>query len=181
MIPVFVLCSTYYGKSVAEGAPDERWRWAAITVFLVASLSDALDGYIARRFNQKSHLGNLLDPLADKALLISALVTLSVTGWPVGFPLWFPVLVITRDLITTAGALMIHHLDGEVTFRIHWTGKVATFLLMVSVAWVMLRIPSPPLIVPILAAGIFVAVSGALYIIDGIRQIHASGHGKPEG
>src|SRR5256886_13487588 len=81
MIPVFVALAIYYGESVRRGAPLEWQRFAAIIVFLLAAASDGLDGYVARRYNQRSRLGVILDPIADKGLLLSGIITLSITNW----------------------------------------------------------------------------------------------------
>ena len=81
MIPAFVLMAIYYGESIKRGEPIEWQRYAAIVIFLVAAASDGLDGYIARRYNQKSALGVILDPIADKGLLLSAIITLSISNW----------------------------------------------------------------------------------------------------
>lgn len=181
LVPVFVVCAVYYADSYSDGrTPDDRWRWAAITTFILAATSDGIDGFIARRFNQRTRLGAILDPLADKLLLVAALVTLSATGWPNGFPFWFPILVIARDIITAIGAVMVKHFTGEVRITPHWTGKVATFLVMVAIAWVMLEIPIPKPIVLTVAASVFVTISGAVYFLDGLRRIHASGFGDPD-
>lgn len=179
LIPVFVLFAVYYADSIRAGRPEEGWRWAAVAAFVVAALSDGLDGYIARRYHQQTRLGVILDPIADKGLVLAALITLSVTAWPGKFPLWFPTLVIARDAITVAGAFLVHHLAGDVTIRPHWTGKLATFFTLLAIAWVMLQIPLLPAIYPTIAAGLFVLASGFLYVTEGIRQIHASGHADP--
>ena len=71
MIPVFVTLAIYYGQSIQEGDPQDWQRFAAIAVFLLAAVSDGLDGYVARRYNQRSSLGMILDPIADKGLLNS--------------------------------------------------------------------------------------------------------------
>ena len=99
MIPVFVTLAIYYGQSIQRGAPIEWFRFTAIVVFLVAAVSDGLDGYVARRYNQRSALGVILDPIADKGLLLSGIITLSISNWsdvdpdygkfPVWFPVWF--------------------------------------------------------------------------------------------
>ncbi|MEP6975013.1 MAG: CDP-alcohol phosphatidyltransferase family protein, partial [Spartobacteria bacterium] len=81
MIPAFVLMAIYYGESIKRGEPEEWQRFAAIIIFLVAAASDGLDGYIARRYNQRSALGVILDPIADKGLLLSAIITLSISNW----------------------------------------------------------------------------------------------------
>src|SRR5438093_11856122 len=77
MIPVFVALAIYYGESVQRGDPQEWQRFAAILVFLLAAASDGLDGYVARRYNQRSSLGVILDTIADKGLLLSGIITLS--------------------------------------------------------------------------------------------------------
>ena len=81
MIPVFVTLAIYYGQSIQRGAPLEWQRFAAIIVFLLAAASDGLDGYVARRYKQRSALGAILDPIADKGLLLSGIITLSITNW----------------------------------------------------------------------------------------------------
>lgn len=182
LIPVFVGLALYYARSVDEGQPEEYWRWAAVIVFVIASISDGLDGFIARHYNQRSRLGVVLDPLADKGLLLSAIITLSLSSWPGRFPLWFPIIVVARDAILITGTLLIHYVLGNATIRPHWTGKVATFLQMVALAWVMLQFPVREEIGAyiIALAAIFTFVSGVLYIADGIRQVHDAGHGGPD-
>src|SRR5262245_557213 len=128
MIPLFVLMAVYYGRSVARGEPQEWQRYAAIMLFVLAAASDGLDGYIARRYNQRSQLGVILDPIADKGLLITAIITLSISNWYYELPAWFPVLVIARDVIVVIGALVLHLLNGTVTVKPSWTGKCATAL-----------------------------------------------------
>ena len=181
MIPVFVLMAIYYGESVQRGDPVEWQRFAAIVIFLVAAASDGLDGYVARRYNQRSALGVILDPIADKGLLLSGIITLSITNWSVDpaygkFPLWFPVLVITRDVVILVGSAVLHLLNGKVRVRPSWTGKVATVLQMVAIAWVMLQLRFIPLFYIVVAAGVFTFVSGVIYVMDGIRQLQAEGH-----
>src|SRR5215218_1350678 len=126
MIPLFVMMAVYYGRSVARGAPAEWQRMTAILIFVAAAASDGIDGYIARHYNQRSKLGEILDPIADKGLLLAGIITLSVSNWNYEFPLWFPVLVIARDAIVVAGAITLHLLNNEVRVRPSWTGKTAT-------------------------------------------------------
>src|ERR1700751_1454481 len=110
MIPMFVTLAIYYGASIQRGAPLEWQRFAAIAIFLLAAVSDGVDGYVARHYNQRSSLGVILDPIADKGLLLSGIITLSLTNWSEvdpaygKFPTWFPVLVISRDAILFVGA-----------------------------------------------------------------------------
>jgi cardiolipin synthase len=83
---------------------NERF-YSALVLFGVAGLSDGLDGYLAKRNNWTSRLGALLDPLADKLLLVSCFVTLGVMGL---IPLWLVVLVVLRDLVIVTGAIVFH-------------------------------------------------------------------------
>jgi cardiolipin synthase len=182
MIPVFVTLAIYYGESIQENNPQDWMRFTAITVFLLAAISDGLDGYVARRYNQRSSLGVILDPIADKGLLLSGIITLSISNWSQvdphygKFPAWFPVLVITRDAVILIGSAVLHVLNGTVRVRPSWTGKVATVLQMAAIAWVMLQIHILPLIYVVFAAGLFTLVSGMIYVRDGVRQLSAEGH-----
>jgi CDP-diacylglycerol--glycerol-3-phosphate 3-phosphatidyltransferase len=182
MIPVFVTLAIYYGQSIQRGEPAESQRFAAIMVFLLAAVSDGLDGYVARRYNQRSSLGVILDPIADKGLLLSGIITLSISNWSKTdpefgqFPAWFPVLVITRDAVILVGAVILHVLNGKVHVKPSWTGKVATVLQMAAIAWVMLQFRFLPLIWLVGAAGFFTLVSGVIYVMDGVRQLQAGGH-----
>jgi CDP-diacylglycerol--glycerol-3-phosphate 3-phosphatidyltransferase len=182
MIPVFVTMAIYYGQSIQRGAPLEWQRFTAIVIFLVAAASDGLDGYVARRYKQRSTLGAILDPIADKGLLLSAIITLSISNWSDidpdygRFPAWFPVLVITRDAVILVGAGVLHLLNGKVHVKPRWTGKVATVLQMAAIAWVMLQLHFLPLLYIVIAAGVFTFISGIVYVMDGVRQLQAEGH-----
>jgi CDP-diacylglycerol--glycerol-3-phosphate 3-phosphatidyltransferase len=181
LIPVFVTMAIYYGQSVQAGEPQEWMRLAAITIFLVAAVSDGLDGYVARRYNQRSRLGVILDPIADKGLLLAGIITLSISNWEIDphqgrFPAWFPVLVITRDAVIVVGSVVLHLLNGQVRVRPSWTGKVATVLQMAAIAWIMLPLHFLPLLFVVSLAGVFTFISGIVYVLDGVRQLQAEGH-----
>jgi cardiolipin synthase len=181
MIPAFVTMAIYYGESVERGEPLEWQRFTAIIIFLVAAVSDGLDGYVARRYNQRSTLGVILDPIADKGLLLSGIITLSISNWSRvdpeygRFPTWFPVLVITRDAVILVGSAVLHLLNGKVQVKPTWTGKVATFFQMAAIGWVMLQLRFFPLIYVVAAAGFFTLVSGVIYVTDGFRQLGEHG------
>jgi CDP-diacylglycerol--glycerol-3-phosphate 3-phosphatidyltransferase len=185
MIPAFVTMAIYYGQSMQRGAPLEWIRFAAIAIFLIAAVSDGLDGYVARRYNQRSSLGVILDPIADKGLLLSGIITLSISNWSDidpdygRFPAWFPVLVISRDAILFVGAGVLYLLNGKVHVKPNWTGKVATVLQMVAIGWVMLQLRFFPLLYVVIAAGLFTFISGIVYVTDGVRQLQAAGHAHP--
>ena len=185
MIPVFVTLAIYYGQSIQRGEPLEWQRLAAIVIFLLAAVSDGLDGYVARRYNQRSSLGVILDPIADKGLLLSGIITLSISNWSEidpeygRFPAWFPVLVITRDAVILVGAVVLHLLNGKVLVKPNWTGKVATVCQMCAIGWVMLQLRFLPLLFVVIVAGIFTLISGVVYVMDGVRQLQAEGHAHP--
>ena len=169
LIPVFVLFAVYYGRGVEQGQPVEWQRWAAIAAFLVASATDGLDGWVARHFAQRSALGAVLDPIADKGLLLTAIITLSLSKWTYGFPLWFPVLVIARDAVIVTGCVLLKHLNGHLDVRPSWMGKAATALQMFAVACVMLQLPF--YLLAVIAAGVFTLVSGIGYLFEGAGQL----------
>lgn len=188
MIPLFVMMAIYYGRSVQLGHPQEWQRFTAIGIFLLAAASDGIDGYIARHFNQRSTLGSILDPIADKGLLLSAIITLSFSNWVYEIPIWFPVLVIARDLVIVIGAVLLHYMLGKSDVRPSWTGKTATALQMIAISCVLLQwhwlqrsfhlggISLNYLDVPVLLAGLFTLISGFGYMLEGIRKLHAGGH-----
>jgi CDP-diacylglycerol--glycerol-3-phosphate 3-phosphatidyltransferase len=191
LIPVFVMMAIYYGRGIQAGHPHEWQRVLAIFLFLVAAVSDGLDGYVARRYNQRSRLGVVLDPIADKGLLLAAIITLSFSNWTYEFPLWFPVLVITRDAVILTGTALLHYLMGQVQVKPSWLGKTATALQMVAISLVLV-IPGDLfrhtlqfagqdvevrfLDIPVTLAGIFTLISGIGYVMRGIRQFQAGGH-----
>lgn len=178
LIPVFVLLAAGYGQSVTAGAPREWQRLAAVSVFLLAAATDALDGWIARHFDQRSRLGSIIDPLADKGLMLAAIVTLSATGWSAEhrFPMWFPVLVILRDVLSTIGAYLIRRRHGSVRVAPHWTGKVCNVAQIVAIGWIMLRLEFLPPLVPTAVAAAFTVISGMAHLWDGTLQFL---HGPP--
>lgn len=185
MIPVFVMLAIYYGQSVQEGTPNEWLRFAAIAVFVLAAASDGLDGYIARHYNQISRLGVILDPIADKGLLLTGIITLTFSRWHYEFPIWFFVLVIARDMVVVVGALLLQYFTGNVQIRPSWTGKTATVLQMGCIAGAMLQLKwTVPLFgstilflnLLVIAAGLFTFFSGVGYVMGGIRQLQAGGH-----
>lgn len=186
MIPAFVTMAIYYGESIKRGDPLEWQRYAAIIIFILAAVSDGLDGYVARRYNQRSTLGVYLDPIADKGLLLSGIITLSISNWSESapgygrFPAWFPVLVISRDAVILVGTMILYLLNGKVHVKPNWTGKVATVLQMIAIGWVMLQLRFIPLLYVVVVAGVFTLISGIVYVTVGVRQLQAEGHAHPQ-
>jgi len=177
LIPVFVVLAIYYGKTAAAGHPDEHLRWATIAIFLTAALSDGIDGWIARRYHLKSRLGAILDPIADKGLMLTAIITLSVTKWPYELPVWYPVLVIARDIIIVVGCAVLRLLNDHLEVRPSFAGKLSTFLQMLTVAVVMLQWSHCDPVVWV--SGAVTLLSGIGYVTAGIRQLQDGGHTVP--
>jgi CDP-diacylglycerol--glycerol-3-phosphate 3-phosphatidyltransferase len=181
LIPFFVVETIYYVKT-----DNEVHRLVAILSFAVAAILDGVDGYIARHYHQISELGKILDPLADKLLLVSAIVILSFDNAPrLGqIPLWLTGTIIGRDLIILIGAIIVRSTVGKLTVHPRLTGKIATVFQMIAVIWILLRwdfiFHGRYLKIWILGAGIFTAASGLLYVWDGMKQLgsHPSSSAK---
>ena len=172
LVPVFAFLAISYGLSTAAGTPDETLRWAAFWVFVTAAATDGIDGLIARHFNQISELGAFLDPIADKALMLSTLLILTFFDWGMEdcrIPLWFAVLVVLRDSVILAGIRVMWSARKKVEIRPHWTGKVCTFFLFVVLGWVMLRITDLSPAYPCAFAAVFILLSMLQYIRQGMR------------
>jgi len=172
LVPVFAFLAISYGLSTAAGTPDETLRWAAFWVFVTAAATDGIDGLIARHFNQISELGAFLDPIADKALMLSTLLILTFFDWGMEdcrSPLWFAVLVVLRDSVILAGIRVMWSARKKVEIRPHWTGKVCTFFLFVVLGWVMLRITELSPAYPCAFAAVFILLSMLQYIRQGMR------------
>ena len=176
LIPVFVWLTLDYIRDYQREQEQEWERGLAFAVFTLAAISDAVDGYIARRYHQKSELGTYLDPLADKALLLSGLILLSVRfkdGTPFDqLPLWFPVLVVSRDLMLLGGMVLIHMLSGHLVVRPRIVGKCSTFFQMITLGWVLLKVERPSYHWALYAAGVFTLASAIWYLFDGVKQLN---------
>jgi cardiolipin synthase len=174
LIPFFVVETLYY---VENG--DEVHRLLALLSFAVTAILDGVDGYIARRYNQKSELGAVLDPLADKLLLVSGVVVLSFNHLPrLGqIPLWLTGIIIGRDLLLLIGFAVIRLTVGKVVVRPRVFGKVATVFQMIVVVWILLdwdrELNGRWLKVWTLGAGTCTGLSGLLYVWDGVKQLGA--------
>jgi CDP-diacylglycerol--glycerol-3-phosphate 3-phosphatidyltransferase len=172
LIPFFVVELIYYVRS-----GNEAHRLAALLCFAVAAILDGVDGYIARHYNQVSELGKILDPLADKLLLVSGIVALSFNhGNFLGqIPLWLTGTIIGRDLLILLGVVVIRFTVGKVIVRPHFIGKIATVLQMAVVIWILLKWDFGRGVLWLkyltLGAAICTGVSGLLYVLDGIKQL----------
>ena len=176
LIPVFVSFAIWYSQTVGAGQEEIWLRFTALAVFALASLSDALDGYIARHYAKSTSLGKALDPVADKLLLLAAILTLSFTNWRPGLPVWFGGLVVGRDLLIIFGYFVIRYFKGRVKMKAYLSSKICTTFQMITVCWALLDVWSGnvrpfPLIILIYLAAFFTVFSGLQYIWNGICQL----------
>lgn len=177
LIPVFVVFVVYHQHTGADS-----YRWGALATFLIASLSDGIDGWIARRFNQRSQLGATLDPLADKLLLVSALILLSRSSGPnvATLPLWLAATVLSRDALLILGWIIIQLTCGTVAMKPYFISKAGTVLQMAAVilaladAWPVLRAWSA------FVAAVTTGLSTVLYVRDGVDQLSANPKSSPD-
>lgn len=119
-----------------SGGQSNVWMWIAFSVFILASVTDFLDGYIARKYNQISDFGKFLDPLADKLLTIAAMVMFCQWG---SMPAWALMLILTREFAVT-GLRLVAVGKGNV-IAAGWSGKVKTVCTMVGLC-VMMAFPA---------------------------------------
>ncbi len=144
---------------------DERYGWTLL-LFLVAAVSDGLDGYLAKRFEWTTELGKILDPVADKLLLVSVFITLTVLGM---VPFWLAAVAVARDLVIAGGAAVYRALFGPLEGRPTLPSKLNTVLQLVYVLMVIANAAStlvPGSVVIVLGAAMFVTtvVSGIDYV-----------------
>ena len=170
--------------SVNDAERGMVFRYCALGVFFVMGLSDALDGYVARRFKQVTLLGKFLDPLADKLLITCASVLLAMPDTAVeGFRLWgqIVVLIIGKDVIVSLGFVLVYFITGHVRIVPNWAGKLSTFMQIVMVLgtltapemtdfWGFWRFIVPGLWI---VTGTGAVLATILYIRQGIRYIES--------
>ncbi len=164
LIPVFVGLLVY-----------ERYGYC-LGVLLLAGLTDGLDGIIARVANQRTQLGALLDPLADKLLLSSGFITLAILHL---IPLWAVILVVSRDLILITGTLLVHVTESRVDISPTLLGKGTTVLQLVYLIVVVVlasRNIDTQLLQPLLYLMVaFTLTSGLHYMYRGFARLGAAG------
>jgi cardiolipin synthase len=164
LIPVFVTLLFY-----------QRFIFA-LAVFVLAGLTDGLDGLLARRFSQQSQLGTVLDPIADKLMLVTAFIVLSMRSvFPqplpghLPVPFWVTVAVISRDVFIIVGAAAINMMTGFRGFRPSWLGKLNTTVQIIGIAAIMFAASVPyytGYYLPTVYAAVFIlaVLSGVHYI-----------------
>jgi len=167
-VPCFVILLIY-----------DHPKWAT-TIFLIAAVTDGLDGLLARKLQQKTVLGSFLDPMADKLLLTAAFVTLTVPSLPLllHIPTWLTILTISRDVIIAVSVLIIHLQTQHTKFPPSLLGKCTTAVQLMTVGTCMLANFEINLAIAIFPAVIystlaFTLASGLHYAYKSIKIIAA--------
>jgi cardiolipin synthase len=168
LVPAFVIL-TVYGY----------FGWALIA-FAVAGLTDMLDGLIARTWSRRTTLGAWLDPMADKLLLVTTFVLLTVPGLGLvnKLPVWLTILIISRDVLIVLTVAVINLAIGRREFRPSIYGKIATATYIMTCVTIMyfnyLQRPSPLVEVGIYASLVITLISGFHYVFYAARIINQS-------
>lgn len=137
----------------------------ALVVAGVAGVSDGVDGWLARRFHWQSRLGSILDPIADKLMLVGCMVAL---GWLHEAPCWLVALVVVRDAVIVSGALAWHRVLRNFEVRPSWLSK-ATTVAQIGFVLLVLAVQAfgwpVPMVVPVWIVAILTAASGVDYVV----------------
>jgi cardiolipin synthase len=146
---------------------------AAFWTFVAAGITDAIDGFIARQFNLRSDLGAYLDPLADKALLVTIYVTFAVFG---EIPVWVAIVVVSRDLLIIGGVVLSWMVGKPMPMRPATVSKVNTVAQITLAAFVLGDLAFNPDLAAVRTAlyyvvGALTAASAAMYLVDWVRHM----------
>ena len=165
-VPFFIACLMYY-------SPEKEYlRFVALGIFILAVISDAVDGYVARKGKLFSKAGMILDPLGDKLLLMGAFIFLSpMSKFTITFPLWLTLIVISRDLIILMGTLVIYMVKQKIDIHPTKWGKLTTTFQMLSAIAILLQFKFSQFLWVI--ALLFTIVSGVDYVMRGFKILYA--------
>ena len=145
----------------------------AFAVFLIAGISDAVDGFLAKRFNMTSELGALLDPLADKALLVSIYMALGIWG---AIPRWIVILVVSRDIMIVAAVIVSWLVGKPIPMKPLMVSKLNTVAQVAFAALVLAALgfgfnPAPYDLILMGFVTVFTLVSVSLYLVEWVRHM----------
>jgi cardiolipin synthase (CMP-forming) len=141
----------------------------ALAVFILGGVTDGLDGFLARRMNQKTSLGAYLDPIADKLLLTSSFIMLGMMG---SLPPWLVVLVVSRDVVILAGFVFVSFMVHE-RFEVQPSlmGKLSTAFQLLTIAVVLVMLANTEILSP-WADDVLFYVTSATTVISGVQYIY---------
>ncbi len=143
----------------ASGLLTENYR-LALLIFVVAAATDAFDGFLARHFNWRSRFGAVADPLADKALLLTAYLMLTLTEV---LPVWLFILVLGRDLLIVGGALAYHYGIGRFDMEPSLPGKPNTFIQILVVLAIIVLLAGLPMQPWVMDVGVLLVAVSAIF------------------
>jgi len=143
----------------------------ALAIFFVASVSDSIDGTVARWLNQRSKLGRLVDPVADKVLTGVAYVMMSsFRGDRPSIPVWVMVAVITRDILILVGCAIVYRIAHHTNFKPTVFGKLNTFLELLTIGWFLTAMQFPVLASALPTLYVLMTLSILVSSVDYTRQ-----------
>jgi len=149
----------------------QRHGWALL-IFIITALSDGLDGFIARTWQQKSALGTILDPIADKLLLVTSFLALTYLK---AIPVWLMVIVVSRDGMLVVGALVVHILTGKLSVSPTILGKATTVVQFITIFLTLIfqafEKNSPLILVLFGLTALLTILSGLHYIYREVAQL----------
>lgn len=175
LLPNMITLARLFAVPVVVWAIATGEAEIAFGLFIAAGISDAVDGFLAKRFHLETELGAYLDPIADKALLVSIYVSLAIVGQ---LPVWLTTLVVARDLLIVGAVMLAVVLGRPVKVRPIVVSKANTLLQIVLAAVVLaagafdLDISGPSLILMVAVAGLTVA-SAAAYLVEWMAHMTA--------
>jgi cardiolipin synthase (CMP-forming) len=152
----------------------------AFILFLAAGLSDAVDGFLAKRFGMATELGAYLDPLADKAMVVSIYVTLAIVG---AIPLWLVILVVSRDIMIVGAVILSWVVDRPVALRPLMVSKLNTVAL-IALALVVLAANAFGFNADVASIGLMVLIAAltllsvGFYVVEWVRHMNAAETGQ---
>lgn len=149
--------------------------WTALLVFILAGITDGLDGLIARVFNQKTVIGAYLDPIADKFLLISAYLALTIKHM---LPAWLSVVVVSRDVIILSGIVILSLMGKKLDIRPSLLSKITTVFQILTIVVVLFNAGKQDIFINsfIAATALLTVLSGLSYIQRGIKMMADSSY-----
>jgi len=168
LVPGIVASLVYYSPS------RDGLRYVALVLFVLGILSDAADGFVARSKRQQSQLGTILDPIADKFLILGTLISLStIRGLPswMRIPAWFNLIVISRDALLVTGTMLLFAFTGKISVQPNRLGKWTVVAQMAVIPAVLLNWPWK-LTVFILAAAMTI-ISSMSYLRLGAKLLES--------
>lgn len=164
LTPIFFITLVSYAPG------KEELRLIALAIFVIAAITDALDGLLARYLKQRTALGQILDPLADKTLLLSAYIgLLFVEALPYRPPLWITVTIIFRDLILLFGFFTLNFAAVKIEVQPNVWGKLTTVSQMFLLCFILLEWPAATFLAFLTVT--FTIISGIIYITRGLKFI----------